>query len=172
VGPPPLQQALLLLDGVQDELALRLVDHAGAVQLPHELLLLLEDGHGGAVRLDGLEPGGRLDLAVDDELPHLLALQLGLHKSGSRALGFRVWSAWGSPGSQGRFLLLSTNLCGDPGLIDCGRGVGECMSVVGGGGGGKPQLSIHHLGMMNQPMDGIVLRGGPPPGGGRVIGTQ
>lgn len=40
--------------------------------------LLAQDGGGGALRLDGLEPRGRLDLAVQDELPHLGALPLDL----------------------------------------------------------------------------------------------
>ena len=82
VGPPSLQQALFLLDGPQDEFALRLVHHARAVELPDKLLLLLEDGHRRAVGLDGFESGGGFDLPVDDELPDLLALQLRLQWKG------------------------------------------------------------------------------------------
>lgn len=77
--PPALQVALLALQRRQQQRLLLVVDHAARVQLLDEVLLLAQHRHRGAVRLDRLEARGRLDLAVDDEFPHLLPLHFGLH---------------------------------------------------------------------------------------------
>ena len=54
--------------------------------------LLAQDGRGGALRLDGLEARGRLDLAVHDELPHLRALAFTCAHTLSLADSMTVWS--------------------------------------------------------------------------------